>query len=151
MFQDDLVVGESLEKRILDKIRTGRTPLFGEAYPDAYKIEGHFKGYDLFVPDIQVRIEVKQDKKSQYTGNYVIELEYGGKPSALSTTEADYWVFHDGLCEIWTTPWRIREAIKGLRIVEFTGKGDSRSKKAYLCPKGKIKNTAEYVIYEIHS
>ena len=151
MFQDDLAVGESLEKRILDKIRTGRTPLFGEAYPNAYKIDGYFKGYDLFIPSIQVRIEVKQDKKSQYTGNYVIELEYDGKPSALSTTEADYWVFHDGLCEIWTTPWRIREAVKGLRVVAFTGKGDPKPKKAYLCPKGRIKNTAEFVIYEIHS
>ena len=57
MFQDDLAVGESLEKYILNKIRTGKTPLFGEAYPDAYKIGGYFKGYDLYIPDIQVRIE----------------------------------------------------------------------------------------------
>ena len=150
MFQDDLAVGESLEKYILNKIRTGKTPLFGEAYPDAHKIDGYFKGYDLFIPGIEVRIEVKQDRKSQYTGNYVIELEYGGEPSALSTTEADYWVFHDGLCEIWTTPWRIREAVKGLNIVRFVGKGDTKYKKAYLCPVGKIKNTAEFVIYEIY-
>ena len=150
MFQDDLAVGESLEKYILNKIRTGRTPLFGEAYPNAHKIDGYFKGYDLFIPGIEVRIEVKQDRKSQHPGNYVIELEYGGEPSALSTTEADYWVFHDGLCEIWTTPWRIRKAINGLPVREFTGKGDPKPKKAYLCPRGKIKNTAEFVIYEIH-
>ena len=88
--------------------------------------------------------------KSQETGNYVIETEFNNKPSALSTTEADYWVFWDGECEIWTTPWRIREAIKGLPLREFIGKGDTKMKKAYLCPKERIKNSAEFV-YEIHS
>ncbi len=151
MFQDDLKAGEEIEKIVLNKIRTGDTPLFGEAFPDAYKVEGYFKGYDLFVPEIEVRIEVKQDKKSQHTGNYVIEVEYGGKPSALATTKADYWVFWDGECWIWTTVWRIKKAVRGLPLREFTGKGDDKPKKAYLCPKEKIKNSAEYVIYEIHS
>tara|TARA_Y100000310_G_scaffold251091_1_gene257507 strand:- start:22 stop:483 length:462 start_codon:yes stop_codon:yes gene_type:complete len=151
LFQDDLATGERVERMVLNQIRTGRTPLLGEAYPNAYKVEGYFKGYDLFVPEIEVRIEVKRDVKSQETGNLVIEIEYGGNASALATTEADYWVFWDGECWIWTTPWRIRKAINGLPVREFTGKGDPKPKKAYLCPKGKIKNTAEYVIYEIHS
>ena len=142
MFQDDLIVGEQLELRILKKIQ--------KRYPQAKKIEGYFKGYDLYVPEIGLRIEVKQDKKSQHTGNYVIEIEYDGKPSALSTTEADYWVIYDGPCEIWTTPWRIKKAVLGLPVREFTGKGDDKPKRAYLCPTEKIKKTAEYV-YEIHS
>ena len=142
MFQDDLIIGEELEFRILKKIQ--------KRYPQARKIEGYFKGYDLFIPELQVRIEVKQDKKSQHTGNYLIEIEFDGKPSALSTTEADYWVIFDGECEIWTTPWRIREAIEGLPVREFIGKGDTKAKKAYLCPKERIKKTAEFV-YEIHS
>ena len=141
MFQDDLIIGEELERHILKKIQ--------KRYPKAKKIEGYFKGYDIFIPEIQVRIEVKQDKKSQHTGNYVIETEFDGKPSALSTTEADYWVIFDGECEIWTTPWRIREAVKGLVQREFIGKGDTKAKKAYLCPKERIKKTAEFV-YEIH-
>ena len=149
MFQDDLTIGESVEKAVLNQIRTGRTPLLGEPYPNAYKVEGYFKGYDLFVPEIGVRIEVKSDVKSNHTGNYVIEIEYGGKASALATTEADYWVFWDRECWIWTTPWRIREAINGLPVREFTGKGDPKPKKAYLCPKGRIKNNAEYVSYAI--
>ena len=119
-------------------------------YPKSRKIKGYFKGYDLFIPELQIRIEVKLDMKSQETGNYVIETEFNNKPSALSTTEADYWVFWDGECEIWTTPWRIREAIKGLPLREFIGKGDTKMKKAYLCPKERIKNSAEFV-YEIHS
>tara|TARA_Y100000310_G_C20514396_1_gene730458 strand:- start:414 stop:842 length:429 start_codon:yes stop_codon:yes gene_type:complete len=142
LFQDDLLVGEDLERHILKKIQ--------RRYPQARKIEGYFKGYDLFVPELQIRIEVKRDIKSQETGNYVIETEFDGKPSALSTTEADYWVIFDGECEIWTTPWRILEAVKGLVRREFIGKGDTKSKKAYLCPKERIKKTAEFV-YEIHS
>ena len=141
MFQDNLMVGEELERRILKKVQ--------KRYPKAKKIEGYFKGYDLYVPELSIRIEVKQDKKSQHTGNYLIEIEYGGIPSALSTTEADYWVICDGLCEIWTTPWRIKEAIRGLPIREFVGKGDVKSKKAYLCPIERIKQMAEFV-YEIH-
>ena len=99
------------------------------------------------MPEIEVRIEVKKDVKSQETGNYVIEVEFGGKPSALAITKADYWVFWDGECWIWTTVCRIKNAIKGLRLVEFTAKGDTTPKKAYLCPKEKIKNSAEYVVY----
>ena len=151
MFQDDLIAGERIEKIVLRNIKLGQTPLFGEAFPNAYKIDGYFKGYDLFIPEVGVRIEVKRDVKSQETGNIVVEIEYGGKPSALSTTEADYWVFWDGKCWIWTSPWRIKQAIRGLPLREFTGKGDPKPKKAYLCPVGKIKNTAEDVIYEIHS
>ena len=39
MFQDDLVAGEKIEKIVLDDIRAGRTPLLGEAYPNAYKVD----------------------------------------------------------------------------------------------------------------
>ena len=149
MFQDDLAAGERLERYILRKIQTGDSP-FGEKFPQAIKIEGYFKEYDLYIPEIGVRIEVKRDIKSHETGNYLIEIEYGGKPSALSTTTADYWIIHDGECEIWTTPWRIRQAVRGLPVREFTGRGDPKPKKAYLCPKERIKKTAEFV-YEIHS
>ncbi len=150
MFQDDLKAGERLERYILNKIQQGQSPLLGDAFPDAYKIEGYFKEYDIYIPSIGLGIEVKQDKKSQHTGNYLIEIEFDGKPSALSTTKANYWVFHDGECEIWTTPSRIKQAIKGLPIREFIGNGDTKYKKAYLCPKEKIKNTAEYILYEIY-
>mgnify|MGYP003131932831 CR=1 FL=1 len=150
MFQNDLIEGEKTENKVLDLIKTGDNPLFGEPYPNAYKIDGYFKDYDLFIPEINVRIEVKQDKKSKHTGNYVIEVEYGGNESALTTTKADYWVFWDGECYIWTTPWRIKESVKGLPLREFKARGDDKFKKAYLCPTGRIKNSAEYVIYEIH-
>ena len=76
MFQDDLIEGEKIQRIVLEQIKKGTTPLLGEPYPDAYKVEGYFKGYDLFIPDIEVRIEVKKDVKSQETGNFLIEIEY---------------------------------------------------------------------------
>ena len=55
-------------------------------------MEGYFKDYDIYVPEINKSIEVKSDEKSKYTNNIVVEVEFNGKPSALSTSKADYWV-----------------------------------------------------------
>ena len=139
-FKEDLEAGKKLEEHILKKVK--------RRYPDAYMIDGYFKDYDIYIPEIDLGVEVKRDEKSRHTGNYVIEIEFNGKPSALSTTKANYWVIYDGECEIWTTPSRIKKSIKGLPLREFIGKGDTKPKKAYLCPKQLIKNNAE-AIYEV--
>ncbi len=39
------------------------------------------------------KVEVKWDKLAMFTGNLAIEIESRGKPSGLSTTEADWWCF----------------------------------------------------------
>ena len=155
MFKDDLKQGESLEIYLLNKIHIGNTPIFGNPCPDAFKIQGYFKYYDIWIPEFGVAVEVKGDRKSLETGNIVIEIEMGGKPSALSTTKAQYWVFYDGEYEIWTTPDRIKQAVEGLPLREFTGRGDSVAKKAFLPTREQIRATAEFVLpdnyYAIHS
>jgi hypothetical protein len=140
-FEKDLDAGKELEEYILKKIK--------KKYSDAYIIDGYFKEYDIYIPQINLGVEVKRDEKSRYTGNYVIEVEFDGKPSALSTTKADYWVIYDGECEVWTTPLRIKKSVKGLPLREFIGKVDIKPKKAYLCPKKLIKKNAE-VVYEVY-
>ena len=40
------------------------------------------------------KLEVKTDFKTHKTGNIAIEVECNGKPSGLSTTEADWWLFN---------------------------------------------------------
>ena len=72
-------------------------------------------------------------------------MEFEGKPSALSTTTADWWVFYDSETEFWITPELIRHSVKELELREFIGKGDTKSKKAYLWPKDYIKINAEFV------
>ena len=136
-FKEDLEAGKKIEEYILKRIQ--------KKYPQAKIMEGYFKEYDIIIPEINKTIEVNSDVKSLHTGNFVVEVEFDGKPSALSTTTADWWVVYDSVCEIWIKPWLIKHSVKDLELSEFVGKGDTKSKKAYLCPKDYIKINAEFV------
>lgn len=127
-FEEDLKIGEIIEQNVLKDIH--------KKYPKAYKKEGYYKEYDIYIPEIEKSVEVKHDYKSKYTGNLVVELTFNGKPSALLTTKADYWVFalHDKY--IWTSPERIKTSIGnyGKDPARFKGKGDDKYKLAWLIP-----------------
>ena len=126
-FVEDLGRGKQVEQMLLDKLNA--------KYPSAAIID-KFKGYDIWIPEINKSIEVKADEKSNYTGNIVVEIEMYGKPSALLTTTADYWVFYDG--KFWCiTPKEIIQCIflNKLQHTEFVGNGDTQSKKAFLIKK----------------
>ena len=136
-FKEDLAAGREVEEYILERIQ--------EKYPQAKLMEGYFKEYDIMIPEINKTVEVKSDVKSLYTGNYVVEIAFDGKESALSTTTADWWVFYDSECEVWIKPELIWKSVKGLPMREFVGKGDKKSKTAYLCPKEYIKINADFI------
>ena len=134
-FKESLKDGKKSEEAILSIIKP--------KYPTAYIIDGYYKYYDIFIPEKNLGIEVKKDVKSQETGNLVIEVEFNGYPSALSTTRADYWVFDDGESYIWIEPSKLRSIVHNFgQIREFVGKVDTRAKKAHLIPKHIIKNHA---------
>jgi len=128
-FHRDLKRGKQIEESVLREVKV--------KYPKAYIIDGYFKEWDIFIPEIQTSVEVKSDEKSKYTGNLVIEVSFNGKPSALSTTKADFWVIWDGYSMNWFTPNSIRKCISenNLRLCSFIGKGDTKSKEAYLVKK----------------
>ena len=126
-FKDSLAIGHKSEDAVCAKIK--------KKYPRAHVMEGYCKGYDIYVPETKKKVEVKQDKKSNFTGNIVVEIEFDGKPSALSTTESDYWVFDDGEIYIWTTPDTLRQVVKPFKPVKFVGNGDNKEKLAYLIKK----------------
>ena len=137
-FYEDLKDGKETENNVLAIIK--------KKYPKSYIIEGYFKDYDIYVPEKNMGIEVKKDVKSQETGNLVIEVEFNGKPSALSTTKADYWVFYDGDNYIWITPTMLKDLTESCgHAVEFIGKGDTKPKKAYLMPKSLVKRLATLI------
>lgn len=140
VFRRDLDVGIEQEERILKQIK--------EVYPEAYKIDGYCKEWDIFIPEKNFGVEVKSDKKSQETGNIVIEVEFNGRPSALQTTKAEYWIIFDGQDDVWIKPERIKDCIRqnGLRYAEFTGRGDKHSKKAFLIKKEILYPYADRVI-----
>jgi len=127
-FQKDLKRGRIIEEKILSTCR--------EKYPCSVLIEGKFKDYDLFIPETNKKLEIKGDYRSCETGNILIELMMFGKPSALLTTKADYWVVYTGLELLWITPIKIFECITVNNITSrtLTGQGDTASKIACLIP-----------------
>lgn len=132
-FKNDLNVGLNIELLVLEKLRS--------KYPSSSIINA-YKGYDIWIPEISKSIEVKYDKKSNETGNIVIEIEFNGKPSALMTTTADYWIFYDDKIFVSIKPIDIVRCIFDLKLqyVEFIGTGDTKSKKAFLVNKNILFN-----------
>jgi hypothetical protein len=136
-FKDSLLVGEQKEYLILDFIK--------RKYPNAYKVEGYCKECDIYVPECDMKIEIKFDKKSNHTGNLVVEIEMFNKPSALFTTKSNYWIFYDGFELMIIRPIDIKDVIiwNGLKAVTFIGIGDTQSKRAILVPKELIRNKSK--------
>jgi len=81
-FTEDLNFGKEYEKKALEYIEY-KTVIFPE---------GYFKPYD-FITDGDTKYEVKCDRLGYKTGNLAIEYECNNKPSGISTTEADYWIY----------------------------------------------------------
>tara|TARA_A100000171_G_C2086824_1_gene122459 strand:+ start:248 stop:673 length:426 start_codon:yes stop_codon:yes gene_type:complete len=129
VFQSDLKVGKIYENIVLEKIQ--------KKYPKAYIQKRYCKDWDIYIPELEMGVEVKSDKKSMHTGNIVIEIEFDNKPSALSTTKADWWVIYDGIDYNWFTVKNIKKCIKDnkLKTITFIGRGDTKQKKAYLIKK----------------
>ena len=127
-FKKDLAVGHAVEKSVLSIIR--------RTYPSAVLIPEKFSDFDLYIPEKDVKVEIKVDYKSRETGNILVELSMFGKPSALLSTKADYWVIYDGRKLMWTTPGKIFECLllNNIRSQEILGDGDSQKKIACLVP-----------------
>lgn len=127
-FQVDLERGINVELKALAMIQN--------KYPSATLVNA-YKGYDIWIPELHKSVEVKYDPMSNRTGNIVVEIEMNGKASALITTTADYWIFHDNYVFVMMKPMSIVNCIfqNKLQYVEFVGEGDTKSKKAFLVPK----------------
>ena len=138
-FKKDLSRGVKVEDFVLQKIKN--------KYPEARRISGYCKEYDIWIPEINQGIEVKYDPMSNKTGNIVIEIEMGGQPSALSTTKAHQWIFYDDKHLVSMSPREIKECIirNNVRLVTFTGPGDTKSKRAYLVPKDILFKAGKYI------
>ena len=132
-FDRDLSRGEFHEHIVLQYLQ--------KFYPSAYKIDGYFKGYDIFIPEIKTGIEVKYDYASNRTGNILIELEFPvGTPSALRTTEAVWWFITDGKDYFSIRTSNIENfAIKNnIKAIQKRGDGDAEPKLVWLLPKKKF-------------
>lgn len=127
-FKRDFSVGHQFEHKVLNKIQ--------EKYPTAVLVPGKFKPYDIFIPEKDLKVEVKVDLKSQETKNILIELKMYGKKSGLLSTKADYWIIFTGKEYLWTTPKKIIECIimNNIPSQKVLGAGDDAEKDACLIP-----------------
>ena len=94
-------------------------------------------------------VEVKRDRKISETGNIAVEVEYKGRPSGLTRTQADYYAFicsgdkyNDEVIILITTE-RLRKLVvtheeRGWRCVFG---GDGRQSKLILVPIKEILGT----------
>jgi len=69
------------------------------------------------------KVEVKRDRKARLTGNIFVEYESRGKPSGISTSEADYWCFVVEETFILLTAQRLKEIVEPLKGTDKERRG----------------------------
>jgi len=128
-FDEDLEVGHNAENKVLKLLQT--------QYPSARILNGYCKEMDIFVPETVKGYEVKQDFKSEHTGNIVVEVAMYDKPSGLMTSKAHAWIFVTPSQYVFVERERIKDCIieNNLQFVNFVGNGDTVAKDAYLIKK----------------
>lgn len=104
--------------------------------------KGCFKEYDFELTrgDTKIKVEVKSDRLTQKTGNLCIEWECNKKPSGLTATTADYWVYYaindNKEDDVYMFPIDdLRELAPKYRSVAG---GDEWRSRMYLVPKTKV-------------
>lgn len=87
-FEKDLQNGKEYEKKALIHIQ--------KKYPKAHIIDGYCLDWDIYIPELEIGVEVKSDAQYQATGNFYVEYFCNGKPSGISTTKAKiYYIYLD--------------------------------------------------------
>lgn len=121
-FVRDLQRGKAIEVNMVKALKS--------IFPATTLIDGKFKDYDIFIPELSKKLEIKMDEVSLRTGRVVIELEMFGKPSGLLSTKADDWVIYTGKQYLWIKPLKIIECIllNNLNTSTIVGNGDSKPK-----------------------
>ena len=80
-FKTDLQLGNEYEKQFKNELNE-----------NAVISQGKFKPYDLITET--TKYEIKADRWTMKTGNIAIEYECFGKPSGITTTESDFYIYN---------------------------------------------------------
>ena len=132
-FSNQLSQGQKYERICLNYLE----------YDTVEHMKGYFKEYDLIITkdNKKTKIEVKSDRQASRTGNLCIEYEGNKKPSGISATEADFWVYfivHPDRDECYKIPIDdLKELVKSCRKVSG---GDGGRSRLYLLHRTKIQN-----------
>lgn len=124
-WHSDLAFGKRYEKKALELLEDGDviTPPEGVKHsPWDFKHNG-------------LAYEVKSDRRAHQTGNLCIEYEHTNRPSGISITEADFWIYFVVNGDSYTSYRIPTDALKG-RITDDTRKfyTDGGNSRFYLIP-----------------
>lgn len=127
-FKLDLDVAKKTEKKV--------SAILLENFGWTTKHIGSGKGYDLLLEKDgkHITVEVKEDFISDTSGNIAIEFESRRKPSGISVTSANYWVYvvHSPFYSefIWISTSKIRAIISNrlYKTLSVGGDKDSNTK-----------------------
>ena len=67
-FQHDLKTGKEYEKKALLHIQ--------QKYPKAYIVDGYCLDWDIYIPELEIGVEVKSDAQYQVTGNFYVDRDW---------------------------------------------------------------------------
>ena len=125
-FQKDLQTGQLYEKKALELIQ--------KDYPKAYIQDGYFLEWDIYIPELDIGVEVKSDAQYKKTGNFYVEYECNGKPSGIAATKAkQYYIYLDKLY-ILTTQDLKDKCRKYLNTKRDKKGGDNMASKGIIIP-----------------
>lgn len=131
-FNEQLSQGQKYERLCLEYLE----------YDAVEHMSGYFKEYDLVIKKEGkgTKIEVKSDRQASRTGNLAIEYECNNKPSGITSTEADFWIYfivHPDRDECYIIPTeKLREIVKTCPKVRG---GDGMRSKMFLVNKERVK------------
>ena len=125
-FYKDLDTGKVFEKKALKLIQ--------KKYPKAYMIEGKFKEWDIYIPELEIGVEVKSDAQYQKTGNFYVEYECRKQPSGISTTKSKYYFIYLDMLYIIKTDVLKNKCRKYLNTIKDKIGGDYKASKGIIIP-----------------
>jgi hypothetical protein len=79
-------------------------------------------------------VEVKSDRRALATGNLYIEVYSRSKPSGISTTDADYWIFCIGDITLCIKTDKLKEIVKNNYNGRLVKGGDNDTSRGVLIP-----------------
>jgi len=125
-FVKDLETGKVYEKKALELIQ--------KDYPKAYIQDGYFLEWDIYIPELDMGVEVKSDAQYKKTGNFYVEYECNDKPSGIATTKAKYYYIYLDKLYILETEDLKDKCRKYLNTKKDKKGGDNMASKGIIIP-----------------
>jgi hypothetical protein len=145
-FREDIILGEEGEVFIKNFLISKDFKFISENKDEKFDLLMSYNGRPI-------KYEIKTDvllSKEKDTGNLVVEFESRGKPSGISVTQADYFVyFIPKLKEIWNIKVEnLKNIINNNKLKKVSGGDLDSNTKMYLINRNKFsKNFKIHKIY----